>query len=100
METQEHFSTQRLKFTDLFYSKSMEQNPRSIRYAFEITRRCGREFERPLNRTAMKLRLGQAQPIVVAIFHNILYPIERAAHDQVFHEALKKSPERFQEGGY
>lgn len=75
----------------------MKQNHRSMEYAIEITRRCGREYEKPLNSLNMRLRLGLDRHITEIISHDILYPIERAAYDQALHEALKKSPERFQE---
>jgi len=76
---------------------SIQQNHRHVEYAIGITRRCGREYEKPLNSLNMRLRLGLDRHITEIISHNILYSIERAAYDQVLDEALKKSPERFQE---
>lgn len=75
----------------------MQQSYRHVEYAIEITRRCGREYEKPLNSLNMRLRLGLDRHITEIISHDILYPIERTAYDQALNESLKKSPERFQE---
>lgn len=74
----------------------MGKNYQDIKYAVEITRRCGREYEKPLNSLNMRLRLGIDRHITEIISHEIHYSIKMAAYDQVLDEDLKKSPERVQ----